>query len=97
MNLSFPPEIQKLIDDRVRSGRYDSPEAVIASAMSTLEQQERLAELGTDDVQTLFPGLKEQLAAGLAAARAGDVIDGEAFFDELDREDEELSKGRKSA
>ena len=97
MDLSLPPEIRKLIEDRVLSGKYDSREAVIASAMATLEQQERLAELGDDDLQTLFPGLKEKLAAGLAAARSGDLIDGESFFDELDREDEELSKGRKPA
>ena len=41
----------------------------------------------TDDL----PGLKQKLAAGLAAARAGDLIDGEAFFDALDREEEETA------
>jgi hypothetical protein len=38
-----------------------------------------------------LPGLKEKVAAGLAAARAGNLIDGEAFFDELDSEEDVAS------
>ena len=46
-------------------------------------------EKSIDDLQLLDPGLKGKLAAGLAAAREGDLIDGEAFFDELDAEEED--------
>jgi putative addiction module CopG family antidote len=97
MDFSLPPEIRKLIDDRVQSGQYASPQDVITTALATLEQQERLAELGTGELGTLFPGLREQIAEGLASARAGELVDGEEFFDELDREEEERAKGRKTA
>jgi antitoxin ParD1/3/4 len=98
MNLSLTPDIQKLIEDRVKSGKYPSPEDVVAAAVAHLEQQERLTSLNATDLDTLFPGLRERLAAGLASANAGRLTDGEAFFDELEREDEQPdSSTRKSA
>jgi Arc/MetJ-type ribon-helix-helix transcriptional regulator len=97
MNLSLPPEILKLIDDRVQSGKYGTVEDVIAAAIANLDQQERLAQLDGADLEALYPGFKEKLAEGLAAARAGDVVDGEEFFNQLEREEDELAKGRKSA
>jgi antitoxin ParD1/3/4 len=97
MNLSLPPEILKLIDDRVQSGKYGTPEDVIAAAVANLDQQERVTQLDAADLESLFPGIREKLAEGLAAARAGDLVDGEEFFDQLEREEDELAKGRKSA
>lgn len=97
MNLSLPPEILKLIDERVRSGRYGSAEDVIAAAVANLDQQERMTQLDGADLEALYPGFKEKLAEGLAASRAGDVVDGEEFFDQLERDEGELAKGRKSA
>jgi Arc/MetJ-type ribon-helix-helix transcriptional regulator len=35
MNLSLDPEVQKLIDERVKSGRYATPEDVVAAALLT--------------------------------------------------------------
>ena len=97
MNLSLSPEILRLIDDRVRSGKYGSAEDVIAAAVANLDQQERMTQLDGADLEALYPGFKEKLAEGLAASRAGDVVDGEEFFDQLEREEDELAKGRKSA
>jgi Arc/MetJ-type ribon-helix-helix transcriptional regulator len=97
MNLSLSPEILKLIDSRIRSGNYGTPEEVIAAAITNLDQQERITQSDGAELEALFPGIREKLAEGLAAARAGDVVDGEEFFDQLEREEDELTKGRKSA
>ena len=39
--------------------------------------------------------MRRLLEEGLKAARAGDVVDGEEFFDQLERELEELDKADK--
>lgn len=44
MNLSLDPEVQRLIDERVMSGKYATPEDVVAAAVRTLDQNERLGE-----------------------------------------------------
>ena len=44
MNLVLPPQILKLIEDRVRSGRYQTPEDVVAAAVAQLDLQEREGE-----------------------------------------------------
>lgn len=87
MQLTLPPEIQTLIDQRVRSGRYQTPEDVVVAAMTSLDQQERLAALHPADLETAFPGIREKIAQGFSEAQAGRFSDGDAFFDELDRED----------
>jgi Arc/MetJ-type ribon-helix-helix transcriptional regulator len=92
MNLVLPSEIQSCIDRRVRSGEYASAEDVIAAAVTNLDQQERISRLDASDLEMVHPRIKEDLAAGLAAARAGRLSDGEEFFAELEREDRELDE-----
>ena len=78
MNLSLPARIQKLIDDRVRSGRYPSAEDVIAAALTHLDQHEQ---------QARFPPavLNAMVEEGEADIARGDVIDADTAFHELRR------------
>lgn len=94
MNLSLPPEIEKLIADFIRSGRYDSPEHVIMAAVVALDQQHRMID---GDLQESGLDINEKIAEGLADIAAGNVVDGDAFFDQLDREEEEFARNRKTA
>ena len=54
MHLSLPPRIQKLIDERVKSGRYKTVEDVVAAAVVTLDQQEALGEFEAGEVEQLL-------------------------------------------
>jgi antitoxin ParD1/3/4 len=80
MNLSLPPRIQRLIEDRVKSGKYGSPEDVVAAAVAHLDQQEALGEFGAGELDRLLqegeesgPPLDgEQVLAEFRALRAGD-------------------------
>jgi Arc/MetJ-type ribon-helix-helix transcriptional regulator len=92
MNLALPPEIDRLIDARVKSGRYKTPEDVVAAAVAFLDQQEHLDDLPPADMELLYPGIKAKLAEGLADARAGKLSDGDSFFEELDREQKTKSR-----
>lgn len=87
MKLSLPPEIQKVIEERVNSGSYRRAEEVVAAAVTSLEQQERVLRLRPSELEAIYPRVREKLAEGLAAADRGDLSDGEAFFDELEADD----------
>ena len=57
-----------------------------------------MADVPEGALEAMYPGINEMIAEGLAAAEAGDVSDGEEFFDELERELlREESKDRKTA
>ena len=78
MNLSLPTRIQKLIEERVRSGEYASPEDVVAAALAHLEQHEQ--------ARTFAPGEMDALAAeGEADIARGDVLELDEVFNELRR------------
>jgi Arc/MetJ-type ribon-helix-helix transcriptional regulator len=99
MNLSLPSEIQKVIDERVKSGSYRRAEDVVAAAVVSLGQQERAMQLTAAELEAVYPSLREKLAEGLAAADAGKLSDGDAFFDELEAQDSPSPRepGRKTA
>jgi antitoxin ParD1/3/4 len=50
MNVSLTPELEKLVAERVTSGRYASASEVIREALRLLEERDRLNRL-RDDVQ----------------------------------------------
>ena len=100
MTLSLSPELQKFIEERVRSGRYASAEEVVSAALAKLEQGERDAGASWEELEVLYPGLGEKITQGLSDADAGRVSDGEEFFSELEREgsgEGDAGEGRKSA
>ena len=78
MNLSLPPQIQRLIDERVKSGKYGTPEDVVAAAVAHLDQQERFGDFEPGELDRLLqegedsgPALDgEQVMAELRALRA---------------------------
>jgi putative addiction module CopG family antidote len=84
MNLSLSPEIEKAIEERISSGKYSRAEDVVAAAVVTLSQQERAMQLSASELEAVYPNLRKKLAEGLAAADAGQLSDGDAFFDELE-------------
>ena len=48
MNVSLTPELQKMVAERVDSGRYASASEVIREALRLLEDRDRLAVLRRD-------------------------------------------------
>lgn len=87
MDLAISPQIKQLIDDRVASGRYATAEDVITAAVMQLTQRESQEDLPADELRLIYPDLDEKIEEGLAALRDGDWVDGDEFFDALERED----------
>jgi antitoxin ParD1/3/4 len=73
MQLSLPPEIQKLIEERVRSGRYQSAEDVVAAAVANLDQQESVGDFVPGELDSLID----------EGERSGPPLDGEQVLAEL--------------
>jgi antitoxin ParD1/3/4 len=90
MNILLDPSLERFITERVRSGRYASPEDVVRAGFASLEQQENVASMSTTELEAIYPSFREKVAEGLADEKAGRFSDGDAFFAELEREDQEI-------
>jgi antitoxin ParD1/3/4 len=73
MNLSLDPELQKLIDERVKSGRYATAEDVVAAALLTLDQQEWFGDFAAGELDGL-------LAQGEQSITQEGTLDGHEAF-----------------
>jgi len=54
MKLLLPAKFQKLIDDRVRSGKYATAEDVVKAALTTLDQNDRFGEFAPGELDRLI-------------------------------------------
>jgi Arc/MetJ-type ribon-helix-helix transcriptional regulator len=73
MILSLQQDVQRQIDDRVNSGKYSSPEDVVAAAIMALEQQERFGDFGAGE-------LDELLAEGERSIAQEGTLDGDEAY-----------------
>jgi antitoxin ParD1/3/4 len=99
MDLTLTPELQRYVEQKVKSGQYATPQDVVHAALAALMQQDDLASMPVEELETLYPGFRQKIAEGLADIEAGRLSDGEEFFDQLEREERESfdKAGRKTA
>jgi antitoxin ParD1/3/4 len=78
MTVSVTPELEEFVSSRLESGRFASASEVFREGLRLLEEREtrRDAELAR---------LRRDIQAGLEQARAGELLDGEEIFAELER------------
>jgi len=86
VNVSLSPELEKLVQAKVESGRYSSESEVVEEALRLLEQREvELREL------------RARMDEGLASLDRGEGVDGETFMqamlDELDAREAQRKAG----
>ncbi len=73
MNLALTPDVQKLIDERVKSGKYATPEDVVLAALLTLDQQEQFGDFAPGE-------LDELLGEGERSIATHGTLDGKKAF-----------------
>jgi len=76
VNISITPELDAFLQERVKSGRYQTTSEVVREALRLLERQER-------ELEQSLSRLKTKLANGAAEAERGALLDGDQVFDEL--------------
>lgn len=74
LNVSLTPELERFVQARVASGRYQTASEVVREGLRLLEQQER-------ERDAAFEALRAKLQRGAAQAERGEIVDGEAFFE----------------
>jgi antitoxin ParD1/3/4 len=76
LNVSLTPELEQFVEDRVATGRYQTASEVVREGLRLLELQER-------DRDAAYKALKAKLERAVGQAERGEMVDGEAFFDQL--------------
>ncbi|MBI4442295.1 MAG: type II toxin-antitoxin system ParD family antitoxin [Acidobacteria bacterium] len=66
MNVSLTPELEKLVNERVRSGMYSSASEVIREALRLLNERDELRRQQLEQ-------LRKEVAIGIAQADRGEV------------------------
>lgn len=87
LNISLTPELEEYVAARVSSGRYQSASEVVRQGLRLLQEQEMTHEAHLER-------LRSQIDLGLDQARRGELMDGEAVFEELEQRASKLDRSR---
>ncbi len=68
MNVSLTPELESLVNKKVKTGLYNSASEVVREALRLLEEQDRLRE-------TRLEELRNEIMKGVEQIRQGDYIE----------------------
>ncbi len=79
MNISLTSELEKLIQEQVKKGKYSSASEMIGEALRLLWERDRIKE-------KRLAQLKEKIRVGIEAANRGELVDGEEVFDEIEED-----------
>ena len=75
MNVHLTPELEQLVQTKVKTGRYNSASEVMREALRLME-----------DRDIVKADIRKKIAAGAASAREGRLTDGDEFLAEVDAE-----------
>lgn len=76
MNVHLTPELEQLVQNKVRSGRYNSASEVVREALRLMEQKDELRAIQLHE-------LRSRIDKGLAESMRGEGMEGETFMQGL--------------
>ena len=76
LNVSLTPELEQFVESCVASGRYQTAGEVIREGLRLLGERERARETALEE-------LRAKLRRGIEQADRGELIDGDAVFEEI--------------
>ena len=88
VNVHLTPELETLVQNKVKRGRYNSASEVVREALRLFEERDRIRGLQIQE-------LRKKINQGWASLEHGEGVDGEAFFRALRREERALARKRK--
>lgn len=85
MSLYLTPELENLVESKVKSGNYGSAAEVIREALGLLEERDQILQLQRAEIE-------QKIADGLDSLRRGEEVDGEKTFHRIEEELDELER-----
>jgi len=85
MDINLTPDLEQLVQSKLKSGRYTSASEVVREALRLLDQRDEVFTLHKEEFRT-------QIEEGWQSARGGEVVDGEEVFDRIDGELEAMER-----
>jgi antitoxin ParD1/3/4 len=79
MNVHLTPELEKMIQNKVKTGRYNSASEVMREALRLMDERDQIKAMQKEE-------LRKKIAAGLKSLDEGRGVDGEAVFARLEAE-----------
>lgn len=76
LNVSLTPELEQFVQSRVSSGLYQTASEVIREGLRLLEERERARAAALEE-------LRAKIRRGAEQADRGELLDGEAVFEEI--------------
>lgn len=61
MKLTLKARVEKKISARVKSGKYDTPEDVVAAAIMTLDQQEKFGDFAPGELNAFIAKAEQDI------------------------------------
>jgi antitoxin ParD1/3/4 len=73
MNISLTPELERLVNDKVKSGMYHSASEVIREGLRLLQEQDELRKIKLTTLQ-------REIGKGIEQADRGEVVPAKQVF-----------------
>ena len=89
MNVHLTPELERLVHNRVQTGRYNSASEVVREALRLLEEHDHLRQVRLQEMRL-------KIQEGWDSLRRGEGIDGEEFMAQLGAELDQRGKKKRA-
>jgi len=89
MNVNLTAKLEKLVQNKVKTGRYNSASEVVREALRLMEDYDKIRT-------AQLTGFRAEIDERFASLDRGEGIDGEKFFAQLERDEAALSRKRKA-
>lgn len=73
MEITLQPELEQFIQEKIKSGQYQSVNEAVNAALKLLIERELIA-------RGRFAELRQEILVGIEASERGDVLDSETVF-----------------
>jgi len=87
MNVHLTPELEKLVRNKVKTGRYNSASEVVREALRLLEEHDQIRRMRIQE-------MRKKIGEGWESLRRGEGIDGEEAFKMLEQRHQRFKRQR---
>jgi antitoxin ParD1/3/4 len=88
VNVSLTPELERLVQEKVSSGLYNSASEVVREALRLLQERDELRRIRLEE-------LRREIATGIEAADRGELVLAKEVFEGLRKRNDEAARPKK--